>query len=315
MTGQVFFYILITSVLLVFSVVLDIKPVNIISYVFTLTYLLGSLEGVMLMLPVFMRAGVASGNLEQLKKEMEASLRPVTRVVKNIDPDFQFEKIQVYDLEFYYDGTGQSFGIGPVSLQINKGEVVFIYGGNGSGKTTFVYTLMGLYYPTAGHLMLNETPVEESGYPLYRSMFAVVFSDYYLFNEIIIPAPLDERKAEEYLRVFELSDKVTITDNRFSTVNLSAGQKKRLAIIAALLEGKRVLVLDEWAADQDPHFRSKFYTEIIPWLKINGITILAITHDDKYYYCADKLFKMEEGRLVQKNITVPPNILLANEIT
>ncbi|MGB8191920.1 MAG: cyclic peptide export ABC transporter [Chitinophagaceae bacterium] len=303
MTGQVLFYLLISSVLLVFSVVLSVKPVDVVSFVFTLTYLLGSIEAVMLMLPMLMRAGVAAGNLAQLRQELEDNVLPpsAARIVGFRE---SFETIQACELEFYYGDRQRSFGIGPINFEVNKGEAIFIYGGNGSGKTTFIYSLLGLYQPTAGMLRLNGMAINEATYAEYRSLFSVVFSDYYLFDEIITPQPVNLKNAAQYLKIFELEDKVTIEGNRFSTIDLSAGQKKRLALIAALLEDKPILVLDEWAADQDPHFRNKFYTEIVPLLKSSGITVVAITHDDKYYYCADKLFKMDEGKLIQRNLAI-----------
>ena len=101
--------------------------------------------------------------------------------------------------------------------------------------------------------------------------------------------------------MFEMKEKVEMTDQGFTTTDLSTGQRKRLAIIAAILEEKPILVLDEWAADQDPYFRKKFYTELLPLIKDMGHSIIAVTHDDKYYSYADKLYKMEYGRL--KNVT------------
>jgi putative ATP-binding cassette transporter len=75
------------------------------------------------------------------------------------------------------------------------------------------------------------------------------------------------------------------------------GQRKRLALISAILEDKEIYVLDEWAADQDPHFRHVFYTQIIPWLKSKGKTIVAVTHDDKYFDCADHQLKFDLGNM------------------
>jgi putative pyoverdin transport system ATP-binding/permease protein len=304
MTGQVLFYILISALLLVFSIVLKVTPVDTISFAFTLTYLLGSLESVLLMIPNLMRAGVASRNLEQLRTELEDSIVPVHSHSRNYDFKSFFQHIQICALEFYYGDRYSSFGIGPIDFEIHAGEVVFIYGGNGSGKTTFIYSLLGLLYPTTGMIKINNTAVNETNYPAYRALFSVVFSDYYLFNEIITPERIDPEKADYYLKVFELSDKVTLENNQYSTVDLSAGQKKRLVLSSVLLEDKRILVLDEWAADQDPYFREKFYREIIPSLKNNGMTVIAITHDDKYYHCADRLFKMEDGKMVPKSVNV-----------
>lgn len=300
-TGQILFYLLITSTLLIFSVVLQIKASDVVSFVFTLLYLLGSIEAVMGFFPTLLRAGVASDSLMKLRKELlQAGFQ--NAVSTNEKMKHSFRQIEVKDLEFYYGGQEASFGVGPVSMEINKGEVVFIYGGNGSGKTTFVHAVLGLCTPSAGEILLNGVVVNKDNYADYRSLFSVVFSDFYLFDEILSNKPVDMKKWNYYINLFELEGKVTMDGRNYSTTDLSTGQRKRLALITALLEEKPILVLDEWAADQDPYFRKKFYTEIIPSLKQEGITVLAITHDDRYYHCADKLCKMDEGKMVEENV-------------
>ena len=298
-TGQILFYVLISSVLLVFSVKLNIKPSDTVSFVFTLLYLLGSIETIMVLLPTIMRAKVSSNHLLDLKRELEEANfdNPVPDIFLTKD---DFGDISIRDLRFSYKSTGSDFGIGPIDFDIRKGEVIFIYGGHGSGKTTFIHVVLGLCRQTAGDIRLNGATVNDDWYPIYRTAFAVVFSDFYLFNEIPVNVVLSKQKWDYYMQLFELEGKVTLEGRALSTTDLSAGQRKRLALIVALLEEKPVLVLDEWAADQDPYFRRKFYTAIIPLLKEQGITIIAITHDDKYYYCADKLYRMDYGKLTEE---------------
>ncbi|HEX8531576.1 MAG TPA: cyclic peptide export ABC transporter [Cytophagales bacterium] len=295
-TGQILFYILITAVLLFFSIVLQIAASSVVNFVFTLLYLLGSIETIMLQFPSLMKAKVASNHLMELKRELEEANFKNRLPGRNVVP---FEQLAVTDLEFAYRDA--AFRIGPVNLNINKGEIIFIYGGNGSGKTTLVYSILGLCNPTAGGIRLNGIPVTEENYPEYKSLFAVVFNNFYLFDEITWEDRFDLHKWNFYVHLFELEGKVAIQDKRFSTTDLSTGQRKRLALIAALMERKPILVLDEWAADQDPYFRMKFYTQILPLLQREGTTILAITHDDKYYSCARRLFKMDEGNLIEEN--------------
>lgn len=300
-TGQILFYVLITSTLLIFSVVLQIKASDVVSFVFTLLYLLGSIEAIMGFFPTLLRAGVASNSLMKLRTELlQAGFQ--NEISTNDKMKNAFRQIEVKDLEFHYGEKDGSFGVGPVSMDINKGEVVFVYGGNGSGKTTFVHAVLGLCTPSAGQILLNGVAVNKANYADYRSLFSVVFSDFYLFDEILSTKEVDMKKWNYYINLFELDGKVTMDGRNYSTTDLSTGQRKRLALITALLEEKPILVLDEWAADQDPYFRKKFYTEIIPMLKQQGITVLAITHDDRYYHCADKLCKMDEGKLVEENI-------------
>jgi putative ATP-binding cassette transporter len=302
-TGQIFFYLLISSILLFFSIALHIKAGSIVSFVFTLLYLLNAIEMVMVILPNLTRASVSAGRLTDLKSELENMSTTNTSVTNYMHKD-KFEQLRVSALEFSYSDPARRFGIGPVDFEVNKGDVIFIYGGNGSGKTTFINTLLGLFTPTAGEILLNGSPVTEEDYKDYRTCFGVVFSDFYLFEELLGLEVIDKMKWEYYLRIFELEDKVKLEGRSFSTTDLSTGQRKRLALIATLMEEKPVLVLDEWAADQDPAFRKKFYTEIIPLIKQEGTTIIAITHDDKYYHCAEKIYKMDYGKLVEENADI-----------
>ncbi|MFD2787215.1 cyclic peptide export ABC transporter [Hymenobacter rubripertinctus] len=302
-TGQVLFYILISSVLLFFSIQLGIKPAATVNYVFILLYLLGSIETIMVLLPNIVRAKVSSGRLMDLKKELEEAnfSNPVSETYMSKE---EFCGISVNELEFNYAGASSPFSIGPINFSIVKGETVFIYGGNGSGKTTFIHSVLGLCKPSSGEIKLNDVNIDDNNYPFYRTVFSVVFNDFYLFDEILVADHFDLDKWNYFLYLFEMEEIVQIDGLRFSTTALSTGQRKRLALIVALLEEKPVLVIDEWAADQDPYFRKKFYTEIIPILKKQGVTIIAITHDDRYYRCADKLYKMEYGILSEEDVNV-----------
>ncbi|HEX9508909.1 MAG TPA: cyclic peptide export ABC transporter [Puia sp.] len=300
-TGQILFYMLISSVLLFFSLRLKIKSSDTVTYIFTLLYLLGSIETIMALLPGLARAKVASNHLMTLSSELEEVNFDNPEPSRYVSKD-EFEQINVSGLEFVYKTEDQPFGIGPIDLEIRKGEAIFIYGGNGSGKTTLIYSILGLCFPSAGEISLNDVTVDSGNYADYRTVFSVVFNDFYLFNELMTNDHPDVCKWEYYVRLFELENKVKLSGTVLSTTELSAGQRKRLALIATLLEDKPVLILDEWAADQDPYFKRKFYTEIIPLLKKDGFTIIAITHDDNYYFCADKLYKMDYGKLVPERI-------------
>ncbi|MBS1664520.1 MAG: cyclic peptide export ABC transporter [Bacteroidetes bacterium] len=302
-TGQVFFYLLVTSVLLVFSVTLHIKAADVVTFVFTTLYLLGAVEGIMLQFPTFMRAGVSIDHLTGLKAELEranfSNPIPTGKVIRG------FDHIAVRRLVFNYEGTASSFGIGPVDFDLRRGDTVFIYGGNGSGKTTFINCFLGLCLPASGEIQVDGLVIGPELYPEYKTLFTVVLSDFYLFDEVLLEEYFDPEKWDFYIRLFELEGKLHLEGRRFSTTDLSAGQRKRLALIIALMETKPILVIDEWAADQDPYFRKKFYTEIIPFLNEQGFTILAITHDDKYYSVSNRLFKMNEGRLKEEHPVSP----------
>ena len=91
---------------------------------------------------------------------------------------------------------------------------------------------------------------------------------------------------------------MSYADGRFSTLDLSTGQRKRLAMVAALLDDKPIYIFDEWAADQDPGFRRYFYEGLLGELKARGKTVLAVTHDDRYFGVADRVVKRGEGGVV-----------------
>ena len=202
------------------------------------------------------------------------------------------------------DGSG-SFTVGPVDMTVERGSVVFITGHNGAGKSTLIHMLLGLYPVQRGSLSVDGVTVGPDSLAAHRDRFAVVFSDNHVTRQLYGATALDDGYAEELLDLLEMSDKVAVDGRAFTTVDLSQGQKKRLALIAALLERKPVLVLDEWAADQSPYFRRKFYREIIPWLKARGITVIAVTHDDAYFDAADVQLQVDRGGIRRLVTTVP----------
>ncbi|HBN51491.1 MAG TPA: cyclic peptide export ABC transporter, partial [Thalassospira sp.] len=209
-------------------------------------------------------------------------------------------EISLRDVRFAYPGTTDSpgFAVGPINATFKKGEITFITGGNGAGKSTIIAVLTGLRPAAGGSIMVNDCPLPTDALQLYRDHFATVLSDYHLFRELYGIDEIDPKRVEPLLKQMEIDDKVEIDDNAFSTTSLSQGQRKRLALIAALLEEKPVLVLDEWAADQDPHFRSVFYEKILPSLRKQGKIIICVTHDDRWFDAADTIYHVRDGEFV-----------------
>lgn len=159
--------------------------------------------------------------------------------------------------------------------------------------------LIGLYMPEQGGIRWNGDVVNEGNRDDYLQNFSVIFSDFYLFDELYgVDNENNNGMIDDYLQRLHLHHKVRIENGRFSSVNLSQGQRKRLALLVAYLEDRPFYVFDEWAADQDPEFKHLFYTELLPALKARGKTVLIISHDDRYFYLADRCIKLEEGRVV-----------------
>jgi len=97
-----------------------------------------------------------------------------------------FEELCLEDIVFSYRDQYNNtlFTIDNINLTIKKGELLFIVGGNGSGKSTILKLLTGLYYPEAGTMRLNGKPVTRSDYPAFRELFSIIFTDFHLFEKL-----------------------------------------------------------------------------------------------------------------------------------
>lgn len=221
-------------------------------------------------------------------------------------PDFhQTSHQQWQSIDFCQVGYGHldaqnqpKFSLQPIDFTLNRGEVVFLIGANGSGKTTFAKILTGLYTPSEGEILLDGSPILDR-LSAYQQMFAAIFSDFYLFDHLLGDGdlPVDDRLVDEWLERLQLHEKISIQNHHIDQLKLSQGQKKRLALLMAIAENKPILLLDEWAADQDPVYRRYFYQHIIPLLKQQGKTLIVISHDDRYFMAADRLLMMKNGQL------------------
>ncbi len=258
--------------------------------------------GLMQSLAVLRAAKAAAGQMMRLDTELvniaeQSSEEPAEPASINNN----FNEIRMADLVFAYPAPEGEipFTLGALNIRILPGEVIFITGGNGSGKSSFIKLLTSLYHPERGRLLKDKTVVSAPRLAEHRALMAAVFSDFHLFTRLYGLGEADAVAAVELLHWVEMDHVVGFDKNRFTRTELSTGQRKRLALVAALLEKKPILILDEWAADQDAIFRQKFYREILPELKRRGITIIAVTHDDRYFDVADRLMHLDEGQLTE----------------
>ena len=262
-------------------------------------FMLGPVGALVGNFPVFNNANAAARQICELEDKLLAG-SGARKLIGPLDTFADFREIRLEAQAFSYptaDGE-QGFSVGPNNLTIKRGDCIFITGGNGSGKTTFVNLLLTLIPSTRGQIVVDGVQVSDDNASAYRNLFSAIFSDNHLFRTLYGTAPFDPSEAAQLFEEMEILHKVQIVENRFTTTDLSGGQRKRLALVAARLERKPILVLDEWAADQDPVFRTKFYREIIPALRAQGCTIIAITHDDRFFDIADARYHMDEGKLV-----------------
>ena len=187
------------------------------------------------------------------------------------------------------------FQIGPIDLTIRRGQIVLLVGGNGSGKSTLLKVLLGLYQPDTGTILLDGVPISAANYQEYREHFGVIFADHHLFTRLYGLETVDLPKLHGLLEYVDLAHKTGYRDNRFDTVALSTGQRKRLGLVEMLMEEKPIMIFDEWAAEQDPGSRKRFYSEILPDLKSKSKTIIAVTHDDAFFHLTDVRIEMDQG--------------------
>ena len=218
---------------------------------------------------------------------------------KNLPPHHHHPFLSPHHGQFpppHFAETG--FHLGPMSISFKSGEITFIVGGNGSGKSTLAKLITGLYTPTSGAIYLNGQPVTPENLEWYRQHFSAIFSDFYLFESYLgfNDRHLDQR-VQGYLQQLELDHKVQVNNGVLSTINLSQGQRKRLALLTTYLEDRPIYVFDEWACDQEPRFRKLFYTQILTDLKAKGKTVIVITHDEHYFQLADHLVKLDYGKV------------------
>jgi putative ATP-binding cassette transporter len=269
-----------------------------------LMFVVGACFGLVQTIPILLTANAAADRIEQL----EATLRSFVgeRSEREIKIPKRFDRIEMQNIVFRYVDkfSDTTFQIGPLDFTLQSGELVFITGGNGSGKSTFLKVLAGLYPPDSGEIMLDGRRINDESRDAYRALISGIFFDYHLFQRLYgIPEP-EWGELDRLLEKFRLEDKTGLTDGEFRTLDLSGGQRRRLALIVSMLEKRPIMLLDEWTAEQDPEFRAKFYHEILPELLQAGETIVLITHDDRYLDELDlpaRRLHMDEGRFVDRH--------------
>jgi ABC-type siderophore export system fused ATPase/permease subunit len=262
--GNYLWYLLIGIIVFLLPVILHMSNVVNNQFVVTLLYLMGPVGIVVARISEFTQMQIAVDRLEQFHDKINASRAIAIGHGDLVATSGEFEGIRFENVTFeYYDERrAETFRLKPLTLDIKKGESIFITGGNGSGKSTFVNLLTGLYVPHGGTISLNGMAISEKTYPGYRNRIAAIFTDSGLFSENYDGLDLepDNERLMFWLRKMELENIVTFDNEKKSIkADLSKGQQKRLALIYIMLENKDVIVLDEWAAEQDPVFRAYFY--------------------------------------------------------
>ncbi|MEC4814447.1 MAG: cyclic peptide export ABC transporter [Scytonema sp. PMC 1069.18] len=294
--GRLIFFFVMGFVLFALPKILTVNYQTLSGYILTFTYLMMPMNSLLKNIPIIGRASVALEKIESLglslANQAEFSIVPP-------ELNLSWQSLEFKNVTYTYTSDqGSAFVLGSLNLTFHPQELVFIVGGNGSGKSTLAKLITGLYMPEGGEIWFDKELMTLENREWYRQHFTAVFSDFYLFDELLGVEKTElDAQAKDYLKQLQLENKVRIDHGKLSTTNLSQGQRKRLALLTAYLEDRPIYLFDEWASDQDPVFREIFYTKLIPELRNRGKTILVISHDDRYFHTADRIIKLDYGKV------------------
>ncbi|MEX2455550.1 MAG: cyclic peptide export ABC transporter [Rhodospirillaceae bacterium] len=261
---------------------------------------MGTVTKILSISPMFVRAEVGLQAILTVDRELAAAGGVSPEVARTEAPAFrEFREIRYCGIGFSYRSPEgeETYTAGPLDLTLQKGEVVFLVGGNGSGKSTAMRMMTGLLPCETGDIHVDGRLVSRSGFAGFRELFSAIFVDFHLFDRLYGLEGVDPDEVNRLIDEMGLAGKVRFEDGRFSRLHLSTGQRKRLALIAALMEDRPVYVFDEWSAEQDVQFRSYFYEKVIPDLRAKGKLVIAATHDERYWKAADRVIKLDLGRI------------------
>ncbi len=305
-TSQISMYVLLGAVVFVAPNLSDSLGGSSIAKATTaLLFVVGACFGLVQSIPILLNANSAADRIAHLEGALETAL--VSVEPREITARKRFDKIEMQNIVFRYTDrfSDTVFKIGPIDFTLNSGDLVFITGGNGSGKSTFLRVLSGLYPPDSGEIYVDGVRINDNTRDDYRALISAIFFDYHLFQRLYGIDDPDPVELDNLFRKFKLEDKTSLTNGEFRTLDLSGGQRRRLALIVSMLEKRPIMLLDEWTAEQDPEYRRKFYDELLPEMLRAGATIIVITHDDRYLdelHLPARRIRMDEGRIVEQHI-------------
>jgi putative pyoverdin transport system ATP-binding/permease protein len=295
--GELINFFVIAIISFVFVNYHAISSSELIAVIMTLLYITGPVSAILQAVPQYMTAGVSMQRVNQLFHDM-----PVETASQRLLDDRQpWSRLALREIVYRYPDSDDRKGyvVGPIDLDIEKGQITFVVGGNGSGKSTLGKIITLHYAAESGSVLFGDDPITDETLNTYREQIGFIYSDYYLFEHLLgRGGPEVAAEVARYLKELGLDEKVSFDGSAFSTVHLSDGQRRRLALLVSFVEDKQLYLFDEWAADQDPMFKDTFYYKILPELKKRGKAVVVVSHDDRYFHVADKVVYMENGRIV-----------------
>lgn len=308
--GSYAWYVMIGVVLFLLPFLFQISTDVRTNFLVTLIFIMGPVSVMIGLMEDLINMRIAMNRLNQFNEIVNAKISLERGHGDLEDINAEFRNIQFKGVTYEYIDTNDlsTFRLQPLDVEITKGETIFVTGGNGSGKSTFIHLLSGLLIPHEGEILLNGQFINHDNLPYYRDQLACIFTDNYLFTENYYGLDLtkDNKTLIQLIKKMQLREVVDFDNERNKLFHsLSKGQQKRVALMYSILEEKDIFIFDEWAAEQDPDFRKYFYQVIVPELKSLGKTVIAITHDDQYFHCADRLIRFDYGEVTRDECFTP----------
>jgi len=308
--SKMFMFIMVGIIIFIVPQYHEEHASTIIKITAVILFILGPMEAGLDVIPNLAVANNGAQNVIALEKEIDEGLRKQDNLIpistQTVAPLSFKHSIELKGLIYEYNSNDPAhvFSIGPMNLTIKKGELLFITGGNGAGKSTFLKMFTGLYLPVSGTIHIDPdkrngkegTRISVANYHQYSELFSIIFTDFHLFDKLYGVGDIDPHRVNAFLRRMNLSaEKTTFHNGRFSNISLSSGQKKRLALVSSIIEDKEIYIFDEVASDLDPDFRDVYYRELLEELKARNKTVLVVSHDKSYWDVADRVLLLERG--------------------
>jgi putative pyoverdin transport system ATP-binding/permease protein len=299
--AQASFAIVLGALLLLFRTEGKPAAADAIEFAFVFVLLMGPLETLMLTTGSLRDAAIAFERLHALGFAFPAAASDVVPDASLPIEPTGWRRLELRDIRYTYRDD-KAFKVGPIDLVLGRMQIVFVRGGNGSGKTTFAKLLTSLYAADGGQILVDGALIDGASRDWYRRQFSVLFDDAYQFNHLADGDDVSDDVARTYLRMWGLDENFSrSTELSGGVKGLSFGQRRRLALVSALLEDRPIYVFDEWAAQQDEDSRHAFYTQLLPDLRDRGKLVIVITHDVGYNDIADRILRLQDGKIAAES--------------